>query len=82
MSVITPAAARAKLRRDHFAHLHPSITAERVTEAVERELTSLDNPGFCLACGAEAEGCESDAECESRGAAAVYGAQGILLAIA
>ena len=54
-------------------------------EAVARELTSLDNPGFCLACGAESEGCEADAEqyeCESCGAAAVYGAQEILLAIA
>ena len=62
MSVITPAAARAKLRRHHFAHLHPSITGERVAEVAERELTSLDNPGFCLACGAEAEDCEPDAE--------------------
>ena len=32
MSVITPAAARAKLRRNHFAHFHPSITGERVAE--------------------------------------------------
>lgn len=85
MSTLTPAAARAMLRRDHFAHVHPSITAQRVTEAVERQLISLDNPGFCLVCGAEAEGCEPDArqyECESCGACAVYGAEEILITIA
>ena len=85
MSAITPAQARAQLRRDHFAHIHPSITAERVTEAVEGQFTTLDNPGFCLSCGAEAEGCEPDAqqyECESCGAAAVYGAEEILIAVA
>ena len=27
---------------------HPSITIERVLEAAEREMYSLDNPGFCL----------------------------------
>jgi predicted RNA-binding Zn-ribbon protein involved in translation (DUF1610 family) len=82
---MTPAAARAQLRRHHFAHLHPSITAERVAEAAERELSSLDNPAFCLACGAEAEGCEPDAEqyaCENCGEHAVYGAAEILIALA
>ena len=72
-------------RQYHFAHIHPSITIERVTEAVERELTTLDDPGFCLACGAEAEGVEPDAEyytCESCGEPAVYGAAEILIAIA
>ena len=90
MTRITPAQARAQLRRRHFAHMHPSITAERVAGAVERELVTLDNPsrrkpGSCLACGAEAEGVEPDAEqyeCESRGEAAVYGAAEILIAIA
>ena len=85
MSSITPAPARAQLRHHHFAHMHPSITADRIFEAVERELTTLDNPGFCLHCGAEADGCEPDArqyQCESCGEAAVYGAAEILIAIA
>ena len=85
MSVMTPSAARAELRRHHFAHIHPSVTPERVDEAAERELTSLDNPGFCLACGTEAEGCEPDAQqyvCESCGQSAVYGAAEILIALA
>jgi len=58
--------------------IHPSITAERVTEACERALTTLDNPGFCIACGEEADGCEPDAreyECESCGERKVYGAE-------
>ena len=62
--------------------MHASITAERIGEAVERELTSLDNPGFCINCGEEAMGCEPDArqyECESCGVRAVYGAQELLL---
>jgi predicted RNA-binding Zn-ribbon protein involved in translation (DUF1610 family) len=85
MAAIIPVQARTQLRQHHFAHIHPSITVERVTEAVERECTSLDDPGFCLACGAEAEGVEPDAEqyaCESCGEAAVYGAAEILVAIA
>jgi hypothetical protein len=58
------------------------VTAARVTEAVEREMTSLDNPGFCLACGEEADGVEPDArkyECEYCGAHAVYGASEVLI---
>jgi hypothetical protein len=70
--------------------MHPSVTAERVAEALSCELTTLDNPsrrkpGSCLACGAEADGCEPDAEqylCESCGEPAVYGAAEILVAIA
>jgi hypothetical protein len=85
MSSITPARARAQLRQYHFAHMHPSITADRVGEPVERECSTLDNPGFCLHCGAEADGCEPDAQqypCDSCGETAVYGAAEILIAIA
>jgi predicted RNA-binding Zn-ribbon protein involved in translation (DUF1610 family) len=64
--------------------IHPSITTERVIEAVQRHNISLDNPGFCLACGEEAEGVEPDArryECEMCGEAQVYGAEELLLMI-
>ena len=30
---------------------HPSITEDRVLDACERHMSTLDNPGFCLACG-------------------------------
>lgn len=65
-----------------MAKVHPSITADRITDAVERQMTTLDNPGFCLACGNEQEGCEPDArkyECEACGARRVYGAEILLL---
>ena len=62
--------------------MHPSVTPERVTEAVERARLSPDNPGFCIRCGADAEGVEPDArkyECESCGEAGVYGAEELLI---
>ena len=62
--------------------LHPSITLDRVVEAVERYHSSLDNPGFCLACGDDADGVEPDArnyECESCGATEVFGADEVLM---
>ena len=65
--------------------VHPSITVARVCEAVERHNTTLDNPGFCLSCGFEQDGCEGDmegGECESCGEASVYGAEQILIHVA
>lgn len=62
--------------------VHPSVTPEVVMEAVHRHHTTLDNPGFCLACGAEADGVEGDArkyQCESCGECAVYGAEELLM---
>ena len=60
--------------------IHPSITAERVMETLEN--AGLDNPGFCLACGEDAEGVEPDAEryeCECCDKHAVFGAENVLL---
>lgn len=62
--------------------MHPSITAERVIDAAQREMTTLDNPGFCIACGEEQDGCEPDArnyECEHCGALKVFGAAELLM---
>jgi hypothetical protein len=64
--------------------MHKSITADRIMEAVERRSSSLDNPGFCTACGEDAEGCEPDAreyECEHCGEDAVYGAEELLMEV-
>jgi hypothetical protein len=46
---------------------------------------SLDNPGICIACGADADGCEPDArkyKCEACGERAVYGAEELLIMLA
>jgi hypothetical protein len=65
--------------------MHKSITPDRVVDAVGRRMFSLDNPGFCIACGEDAEGCEPDmrrGKCEHCGKRAVYGVYEILLEIA
>lgn len=61
---------------------HPTITIERVIEAAKRQQVTLDDPGFCLACGEETTGVEPDArkhECDHCGAHQVYGAAEIVL---
>jgi len=58
--------------------VHASVTADRVADACERYFARLDNPGLCIACGEDADGCEPDArryECEACGERGVYGAQ-------
>jgi hypothetical protein len=64
-------------------HVHHSVTEERIVEAVERQMRSLDNPGFCILCGVDHEGVDPDtrgAECESCGAEnGVYGAEDLLV---
>lgn len=65
--------------------IHKKVTLKRVISAVKRQQTSLDNPGFCTACGLEADGCEPDArnyECEGCGAHEVFGAEELLLMLA
>ena len=60
------------------------LDMDRVIEAVKESMVGLSNPGFCLKCGYEQDGCEPDAEgyeCESCGAHAVSGAENCLLGI-
>jgi predicted RNA-binding Zn-ribbon protein involved in translation (DUF1610 family) len=64
-------------------HRH-RVTAEQIIEAVERRRSTLDDPGFCLACGAEVSGVEPDArnyECEACGESKVFGAEELLIRI-
>lgn len=58
--------------------IHPSITLERIEDACNRRETTLDNPGFCISCGEDADGCEPDARnytCDVCGEKAVFGAE-------
>lgn len=61
---------------------HNYPTFQQVEDAVKRQMFGTDNPGFCLACGEEADGCEPDAqkyECEYCGEREVYGASEVLM---
>jgi hypothetical protein len=65
--------------------IHPSVTIEMIMDATERQMYGLDNPGFCIDCGNEQEGCEPDArkyKCEACGERAVYGAAELLIMFA
>lgn len=64
--------------------MHKSITEKRVIVATESQMFGLENPGFCLHCGADADGCEPDAhgyKCEECGNPTVCGAQEVLMMI-
>jgi hypothetical protein len=65
--------------------MHKSITIDRVMSAVESQMFGLANPGFCLACGADHDGCEPDApgyECYECNEHAVEGAENVLAMVA
>ena len=64
--------------------LPKGLTWQKVMAACHRRNTTLDNPGFCLACGNEQDGCEPDAhnyECEACGERQVFGSDAILMNI-
>lgn len=58
------------------------LDPDEVLAAVEAQMTGLDNPGFCISCGAYHDGCEPDARnypCDECGENQVFGAQEILI---
>lgn len=62
--------------------LHPSITEDRVLAACMRRMNTLDNPGFCISCGAPQEGCDPDTEkarCETCNKMEVYGSDQLVI---
>jgi hypothetical protein len=64
--------------------VHASVTLQRIIDACEREMSSLDNPGICINCGEDADGCEPDArqyQCEACGRRAVYGSGELAMSI-
>lgn len=62
--------------------MHSSITLDKVMEAAQSEMCGTENPGFCIACGAEHYECEPDAreyECDECGERKVFGAAELLM---
>lgn len=62
--------------------LPANLTPDTIQHACERQMAGLDDPGFCMACGAEHDACEPDlreAACENCGEAQVYGAEELIL---
>ena len=58
--------------------LHESITQDHIADLIDRAETTLDSPGLCVACGADAEDVEPDAAktiCDCCGRPAVYGVE-------
>jgi hypothetical protein len=67
------------------ASWHSSLTPQRVEAGARESMFGTGNPGFCLACGEDASGCEPDArhyECECCGEARVFGAEELLMRLA
>lgn len=57
------------------------LCRKQILEAVQRQMTTLENPGFCLKCGSLEGSCEPDArryKCGTCGEMSVYGAQELM----
>lgn len=78
----TPSKPTREETRPNWTARAAIIDPDVLVDAVKRGMYGLDNPGFCLACGEEADGCEPDArlyECDGCGERAVFGAEELLI---
>ncbi len=60
----------------------PLIDPDELLAAVREQMFGMGNPGFCISCGMQQEGCEPDAReypCENCDDNQVYGAQELLI---
>ena len=58
------------------------IDLDALISAAEESMFGMGNAGFCIACGEERDGCESDARnypCDACGERKVYGAPELIL---
>lgn len=63
---------------------HKSVTQARIHRLAKKSMFGLESPGLCVACGAEADQVEPDAEgytCEYCDEPKVYGAEQLLFLI-
>lgn len=65
-----------------MAKIHESVTLSRALRLAEESAFGMANPGLCLSCGEDADGCEPDARqyiCESCGEPRVFGAEELVM---
>lgn len=65
-------------------HGESHLDIDELENATRRGMFGTDNPGFCVACGAERGECEPDAEgypCEECGENAVCGAEQLFMVL-
>ncbi len=48
--------------KTHTGDRHPSLTKDRIEDAVRERLAGAGHSGFCLAWGADADGVEPEAD--------------------
>ena len=64
------------------ANTDPPVHADVTFSRLEKAILASEEMGFCIACGAERDGVEPDAEkyrCDECGTSSVYGADQLIL---
>ena len=86
-----PSAVRRRGQRDQMSEDRiikfkrgAKISRNAIIRAAEESMFGMGNPGFCIACGEEREGCEPDAanyECYDCEEMAVHGAESLMMLV-